>query len=99
VNETLRLEGEAKLVLDAEIRALGKVGSKLPPAAMVITVQRVFVHCGKALIRSDLWNPARHAAPGTVPTLAEIGRDHSVTPITLEDAQREVDILYKETLY
>ncbi len=99
VKETLRIEGEAKLVLDEEIRALGKVGSKLPPAAMVITVQRVFVHCGKALIRSDLWNPAKHAAPGAVPTLAEMGRDQSITPITLEEAQRQVDFLYKETLY
>ncbi len=99
VNETLRVEGEAKLVLDADILALGKVGAKLPPAAMVITVQRVFVHCGKALIRSDLWNPAKHAVPGAVPTLAEMGRDQSITPITLEEAQRQVDFLYKETLY
>jgi len=99
VNETLRIEGEARLVLDDEIRALGKVGAKLPPAAMIINVQRVFVHCGKALIRSDLWNPAKHAAPGAVPTLAEMGRDQSITPITLEEAQRQVEFLYKETLY
>ena len=99
VNETLRLEGQAKLVLDPEILAFGKIGAKLPPAALVVTVKRVYVHCGKSLIRSDLWNPAKRAAPGAVPTLAEITRDHGHTPVSLEDAQRQVDVLYRDTLY
>ena len=54
--ETLRINGKAEL----EMTTSCSIGSKRGrPASLVtkITVEESFFHCGKAIIRSNLWNP------------------------------------------
>ncbi len=55
--ETLRVKGRASLHHDDEVLARMAVRGK--PALMYtrVRVQECFFHCGKALIRSKLWNP------------------------------------------
>jgi hypothetical protein len=64
IAEMLRVSGRAKLEIgNLEERA---------PAALRIAVESVFFHCGRAIQKSGLWDPARHAPPATVPSSREI---------------------------
>jgi len=53
--ETLRIAGTAELTRDPAL--LERLAAKGKPALLVtrITVEECFFHCGKALIRSALW--------------------------------------------
>jgi len=39
---------------------------------IVVTVERVFYQCTKAIIRSKLWDPARHVDGKSLPTTGAI---------------------------
>jgi PPOX class probable FMN-dependent enzyme len=55
--ETLRIHGRGSLVVDEGLcRSFTSLGR---PALLVlrVEVEECFFHCGKAFIRSDLWNP------------------------------------------
>ncbi len=55
-NETLRVNGRAELTSDKSV--LEKLAARGKPAVLAIriTVEECFFHCGKAFIRSELWN-------------------------------------------
>ena len=63
IRETLRINGKAELRNDPEL--LNRLESRGKPASLVtkITVGESFFHCGKALIRSNLWNPESWQEP------------------------------------
>ena len=42
--------------MDPEILSRWEVNGKGPRSALIIAVEEVFLHCGKALIRSRLWH-------------------------------------------
>ena len=39
---------------------------------IVITIQRVYFQCARAIVRSELWNPDRHVDPASLPTPGDI---------------------------
>ena len=51
---------------------------------LVVTVERAYFQCSRAIVRSQLWNPARHVAKGALPSPGTILRD-----ITARDAATE----------
>jgi uncharacterized protein len=55
--ETLRVNGRAKIVRDLAVREPLTVNGKLPDLAIVVSVEQVFLHCAKCVIRSKLWEP------------------------------------------
>ena len=64
IAEMLRIRGRAELQIgNLEERA---------PAALRIAVESVFFHCGRAIRKSGLWDPARHVLPHAVPSSREI---------------------------
>jgi hypothetical protein len=40
-----------------------------------LTVEAVYLHCAKALMRSQLWDVTRHLERATLPTMGEMLRD------------------------
>ncbi len=58
VKETLRVNGRASLSTDAELLARLATGGAMPKLALEVAVETAFIHCGKALHRSELWDPA-----------------------------------------
>ena len=40
-----------------------------------VTVDSVYLHCGKALMRSQLWDASRHAERAQMPSMGEMLRD------------------------
>jgi PPOX class probable FMN-dependent enzyme len=65
---TLRVNGRARLSADAELRARFAVDGKPPRTVMVIAVETLFFQCARAVVRSRLWDPARHVDPSSLPS-------------------------------
>ena len=65
--ETLRINGEAELIDDAEVMAQLAARGRPALLALRVAVEECFFHCGKAFIRSNLWQaeqwPERHRVP------------------------------------
>ena len=99
IMETLRVHGSAEIVRDAELLKQGKAGAKLPSTATLIKVTKAYMHCGKALIRSNLWDPDRHIAKGVIAPFGQVIKDQSGVPKTQEEVQVIVDQEYRDNLY
>ena len=75
VDETLRVNGRAILsTLDADL-ALCADAKRVPKLAIRVTIEAVYLHCAKALMRSELWDASRHVERSTIPSMGEMLRD------------------------
>jgi PPOX class probable FMN-dependent enzyme len=72
VGVTLRVNGTAELSTDLELRQSFAVGDKLPTVVIMVTTTAVYTQCPKALIRSQLWDAARHRDASELPSVGEI---------------------------
>lgn len=97
VDETLRVNGQATIDIDPEFLAIGTVDGKLPIAIIRVAVEQAYLHCGKALMRSALWDASRHVNRATLPSMGEILKDQ-VNWATAE-TQEQMLARYRETLY
>lgn len=86
---TLRLNGRAVIDDDADLLQSFAVDGKAPRTALVVTVGSVYFQCARAIIRSALWNPERHVAPGSIPSPGDILAAASSARIDGEAYDRE----------
>ncbi len=98
--ETLRVNGRAWIVRDAELLASLAARGKEPPVAIGVEIEECFFHCPKAFRRSELWEPARWPDHDALPSMACVLYDQ-VRPEgkTLEEYQRESEEGLRRTLY
>jgi uncharacterized protein len=103
--ETLRVNGRCLLNADPELCAELAVAGKAPTLLLVVSVESVYFQCSRALVRSKLWDPALHVAPGELPTpgkiLADISQRCPSTSPGIDGAQydRELPARVRSTLY
>jgi uncharacterized protein len=69
---TLRVNGRAAVTTDREVLDSFTVDGKAPRCVVVIDVEAVYFQCARAIVRSDLWNPAKHADPTRLPSPGRI---------------------------
>ena len=69
---TLRVNGRAHVSIEPDLLASFAVDGKPPRTVVVIDVDAVYFQCARALVRSDLWNPARHVDESCLPTPGQI---------------------------
>jgi uncharacterized protein len=69
---TLRINGRARINADPALLNSFVVDGKAPRSVTMIAVETVYFQCARAIIRSELWNAARHVAPETLPTAGQI---------------------------
>lgn len=69
---TLRLNGRARISADPGLLKSLEMDGKAPRTALIVTVDAVYFQCSRALVRSDLWNPAGHVDPRSLPSAGEI---------------------------
>lgn len=67
-HETVRVNGRAWITNDPELLDSMPVRGKAPWFAIGVEVEECFMHCGKAFLRSDLWEPGSWPDLATVPT-------------------------------
>jgi uncharacterized protein len=84
-DDTLRINGRAKLVRDAPFFSGLEVRGKRPVLAMVVDIDQVFFHCAKSFMRARLWEPAAWPSPETMPSVAVLCKTVQETPETLEE--------------
>lgn len=75
VDETLRINGTAGVSIQDDLISRFIVDGKRPRSVIVIDVVEVYLHCSKALKRSDLWNPDKRIARSNLPTWGEMLRN------------------------
>lgn len=97
-SETLRVSGTAELVTDADLCA--KLESRGNPALLLlkVTVTQAYFHCGKAFIRSGLWDPASWPDETRVSFGKEIGDNAGKDQAFVEDLDAQVVERYKDSL-
>jgi len=72
VNETFRVAGTAEIRTDPDLRARFAVGGKEPATVLVISIDRAYFQCAKALARSALWDPATRVERKSLPSTGQI---------------------------
>lgn len=97
LRETLRVNGRAYPTDEPDVLARMQTEAREPELALVIEVAEAYFHCGRALIRSRLWDPASQALADELPSPGEIAvaqlgldMDPGVIERGLEDGYRKL---------
>jgi len=98
INETLRINGRARVTTEGALLEPLAVNGKVPRSGILVIADEIYFHCGKALIRSDLWNPAKHLRRSEFPSLGRILADQ-IGGISVEESERLTAESYKTRLY
>jgi hypothetical protein len=72
VDNTLRVNGRAHLSVAPALLESFAIEDKAPRSVMVMEVETIYFQCARALIRSELWNPAHHVDPKSLPSAGRI---------------------------
>ncbi len=88
--DTLRINGTARIMADADYFDALVVDGKRPILALEIAVDEVFFHCAKAFLRSDAWKPQTWD-PTAVPSVAQLAK--AIKPDMSDD---QLDAYYAE---
>ncbi|GAB3572540.1 pyridoxamine 5'-phosphate oxidase family protein [Amycolatopsis endophytica] len=87
--ETLRVNGRAYPTDEPDVLARMQTEAREAELALVVEVEEVYFHCGRALIRSRLWDPASQALAAELPSAGEIAAAQmggGIDPAALEGA-------------
>ena len=97
VGETLRVNGCAVISTDPKLIESFAVDGKPPRTVMIVTIESIFFHCSKAVVRSHLWDQKvdRKSLPSTGTIIAEL----TSGKLGGETYDREAPQRIKEQLY
>ena len=97
--EVVRVSGTAQVVRDVDLREQMAVEGKVPDFAIVVRVEEAFYHCGKAVIRSALWEPENAVSVDGLPTYGRALKAHGALDTPLEEVERLTEDNLKYRLY
>jgi uncharacterized protein len=96
---TLRVNGKAAISVDRDLLQSFAVDGKPPRSVLQIAVQAVYFQCARAVIRSELWDPAHHADPQSLPSAGQMLAGLSEAQVGGGDYDRVWQARAKETLW
>jgi PPOX class probable FMN-dependent enzyme len=99
LRETLRINGTARVTTDPALLEPCTVQGKVPRSGILVTAEEVYFHCGKALIRSDLWNPEKMLKHSDFPSLGRIIAEQIGDGRPIEESERYTAESYRTRLY
>jgi hypothetical protein len=100
IDETLRINGTAKLSRDTELLSAAAVRGREPRLVILVTVREAFLHCGKALKRSRLWHDDYRVDKKSFPSLGRmIVEQTKPKDVTVEQAETFIAENYVTGLY
>jgi len=99
VGETLRVNGRAAISVDPALCASFAMAGKLPRSVIVVTAERVYYQCPKALVRSRLWDPSRHVDRASLPSSGQILASIRPGEIDADAHDRAYPERIRETIY
>jgi PPOX class probable FMN-dependent enzyme len=98
LNETLRVNGRGRVTTDRGLLEPLAVDGKVPRSGILVAAEEIYFHCGKALIRSDLWNPEKQLPRSEFPSLGRILAEQ-IGGMSVEEAERATAESYRTRLY
>ncbi|MFE0149844.1 MSMEG_1061 family FMN-dependent PPOX-type flavoprotein [Nonomuraea sp. NPDC059007] len=96
VRETLRVNGRAYPTDEPDVLARMQTEARQPVLALIVDVAAVYLHCGRALIRSRLWDPASQALAAEIPSAGEIAIGQLGLDLDPELVDRKLEAGYRE---
>lgn len=99
IGSTLRINGTAEIVVDPELNASFAINGKLPRCVLVVTADRVYTQCPKALVRSRLWSPDTHVDRSELPSGGEMIAALSNGTVNADEYDRAYPQRLQETIY
>ncbi|HKX07149.1 MAG TPA: pyridoxamine 5'-phosphate oxidase family protein [Stellaceae bacterium] len=99
IGETLRVNGRAVVSVEPALLRRFAVEGKEPRSVLVIAVETVYFQCSRAVVRADLWNPAKHVSRAALPATGAILAALSNARIGGEAYDRALPERLKSTLY
>jgi PPOX class probable FMN-dependent enzyme len=99
MNETLRVNGEARITLDMALRERFAVDGKAPLSVIVVKARAVYMHCAKAFLRSGLWKPEDWRPRAEMPTVGEILKDQLALAEPVEQTDKWLEEAYRATMW
>lgn len=99
IKETLRVNGEAKIVTDEKVLELLSCQGKKPGFAIIVTVKEAFMHCAKCIIRSNLWTTVDERQERSIATLGKALVDHGKLDMPYEELDEMIREDEKTNLY
>ena len=100
VNETLRVNGHARLCTDADVLAEFEVRGKVPRTGILVAVEEVLFQCSKALVRSRLWDDDYKVERKTaMPPLGHMIKDQIGAAQSGEELEAYVQTSVRERMY
>ena len=75
VDEALRINGAASLRNDEAFTSLCETNGRFPKVVVHIAVKEAYLHCAKAIMRAQLWQPDAKVERTVLPTMNQMLRD------------------------
>jgi PPOX class probable FMN-dependent enzyme len=98
--ETLRVNGRARVVRDADVLERMMARGRRPPVAIGVEVEECFLHCAKAFKRSELWRADGWPERSAMPSLGRMLRDQGAAPgASVEELEGRIEEGYAKQLY
>jgi PPOX class probable FMN-dependent enzyme len=97
--ETIRVNGHAKISTDPALIQSFLVDGKAPRSVIVVSVDRIYYQCAKAIVRSKLWDASRHVDRKSLPSAGTILADLTQGKVGGPEHDRAAPQRLKETLY
>jgi len=72
IGNTVRINGRAEISTDPELCASFAMQGKNPKCVLVVTAERVYFQCPKALVRSRLWSQETQVPRSELPSTGEM---------------------------
>jgi PPOX class probable FMN-dependent enzyme len=102
-DDTLRINGKARLSTDPDLLQTMAVNDRVPTLAIVVEVAEVFLHCAKALRRSHLWDPDARQDRKEMPTLLKMILDQTTgapqDPAEMQKIDEGLEADYRTSMY
>ena len=98
-NESLRVNGVAEVSLDPALLGRWDVNGKHPRSVLKVSVREAFLHCGKAILRSKLWDEHARVDRSALPPYGQMLKDQIDVRDSAEEIQASVEDSYKTRLY
>jgi len=96
INETVRVNGTAKIVADPTLRESFEFAGKTPTTVTVVTVREAYFHCAKAFMRGKVWDPGSRVDRGVLPGLGRMISEQIAGNAISEGEAAEADAVIAE---
>ena len=99
IGETLRVNGAARLTVNPELLESFALGGKPPGSVILVTLERLYFQCQKALARPRLWPAEAQVPRGELPSAGEILQALMTEPFDGQAYDKDHPAGPKETIH